>query len=84
MDTQKDVLRILDEVLSLGGRAVASFNRDTELLGAIPELDSMAVVSLIGGLEDRFGLSIDDDEIDGATFATVGSLTDFVSAKLAG
>lgn len=83
MDTQKDVLRILDEVLSLGGRS-AAFGRETPLLGAIPELDSMAVVSLIGSLEDRLGLIIDDDEIDGATFASVGSLTDFVSAKLAG
>jgi len=27
---------------------------------------------------------VDDDDIDGATFATVGSLVDFVSAKQAG
>jgi acyl carrier protein len=83
MEVQKEVLRVLDEVLSLGGRASA-FNRDTHLIGAIPELDSMAVVALITTLEERFGLVVDDDDIDGGTFATVGSLTDFVSAKLAG
>ena len=82
MDTQKQVLRILDEVLSLNGRSGA-FDRNTQLLGAIPELDSMAVVSLITSLEDQLGVMVDDDEIDGETFATVGSLTDFVSAKLA-
>jgi acyl carrier protein len=54
------------------------------LLGAIPELDSMAVVSLITSLEEQLGLTVDDDEIDGETFATVGSLTDFVAGKLAG
>ncbi len=83
MDVTQEVLRILDEVLSLNGRSNA-FTPDTPLLGAIPELDSMAVVTLITSLEDQLGLVVDDDDIDGSTFATVGSLTEFVSGKLAG
>ena len=79
MDIQPQVLKALDEVLSLGGRT-ASFSRETHLLGAIPELDSMAVVSLLTALEDRFGITIDDD-VDGGTFATVGSVVDFVAGK---
>ena len=75
-------MRVVDEVLSLNGRS-AAFTRDTPLLGAIPELDSMAVVTLITSLEEQFGLTVDDDDLDGSTFATVGSLSDFVSAKLA-
>jgi acyl carrier protein len=82
MDVTKEVGRVLDEVLSLNGRA-ASFTRDTHLLGAIPELDSMAVVSLLTTLEERFGIAIDDDAIDGDTFRTFGTLTDFVSERLA-
>ena len=82
MNISQEVLRVVDEVLSLKGRT-ATFTRDTPLLGAIPELDSMAVVTLITTLEEQFGLVVDDDDIDGATFATVGSLTDFVSSKLA-
>ncbi|MDM4764902.1 phosphopantetheine-binding protein [Pelomonas sp. SE-A7] len=82
MQIETHVLRILDEVLSLDGRS-AGFDRNTHLLGAIPELDSMAVVSLITGLEEQLGIVVDDDDIDGATFATVGSLVDFVTAKLA-
>jgi acyl carrier protein len=82
LDIAKEVLRILDEVLSLNGRA-AAFTPQTPLLGAIPELDSMAVVTLITTLEEQFGLTVDDDDIDGATFETVGSLTEFVSGKLA-
>jgi acyl carrier protein len=81
LDITKEVHRILDEVLSLDGRSVA-FTRDTPLLGAIPELDSMAVVTLITTLEEQLGLVVDDDDIDGTTFATVGTLTDFVSDKL--
>ena len=81
MNIAQEVLRVVDEVLSLNGRT-ATFTRNTPLLGAVPELDSMAVITLITSLEDQFGLVVDDDDINGATFATVGSLTDFVSAKL--
>jgi acyl carrier protein len=83
MDVTQEVKAVLDEVLSLNGRS-AAFTRETHLLGAIPELDSMAVVSLITRLEEHFGLTVDDDDMDGSTFATVGSLVDFVDAKLAG
>lgn len=82
MNIQKEVLSLLDEILSLNGRA-ACFTADTPLLGAIPELDSMAVVALLAQFEERLGFVIDDDEIDGGTFATVGSLVQFVNKKLA-
>ena len=81
MDIKKEVLAILDEVLSLNGRA-ASFELDTALLGAVPELDSMAVVGVINLMEERFDFFVEDDEIDGATFATVGTLVEFIQGKL--
>lgn len=81
MKVLEELLAVLDEVLSLGGRS-AAFDRQTALLGAVPELDSMAVVTLISSLEERFGITVDDDDIDGDTFATVGALADFVAAKL--
>ena len=80
--TENAVLQMLDQVLSLDGRST-TFTRDTHLMGAIPELDSMAVVALVTSIEEQFGLIVDDDEIDGSTFATVGSLFDFVQGKLA-
>jgi acyl carrier protein len=73
------VIQVLDEVLALGGRGL-QFNRQTPLLGAVPELDSMAVVALITTLEERLGIELPDDEIDASAFASVGALTDFVSA----
>ena len=82
MDVFNEVIRVVDEVLSLGGRS-KSFTRSTHLLGAVPEFDSMAVVALIGALEEQFGINVSDDEIDGQTFLTFGSLADFVAVKLA-
>jgi acyl carrier protein len=48
----------------------------------VPELDSMAVASVLTSLEERFGFTIHDDEIDGSTFETVGSLVSYVRGKL--
>lgn len=80
MPLTDQVLAVLDEVLSLGGRS-ATFGPDTYLRGAIPELDSMAVVSLIAALEDRFGFVLNEDEITNDTFATVGTLVSFVGRQ---
>ena len=81
LDTRGNVLALLDDVLSLKGRA-ARFRDDTPLLGSIPELDSMAVASVLTSLEERFGIAINDDEIDASTFSTVGSLVAFVGSKI--
>lgn len=76
------VLEILETELALNGRA-AAFTADTPLLGALPELDSMAVIGLINAMQERFGFYIEDDEIDGSAFATVGAMVGFVENKLA-
>ena len=56
--------------------------RDTLLFGNLPELDAMAVATVLTALEDRFGILIDDDEVTGDLFESLGTLADFVSAKL--
>lgn len=82
MKILENVLCILDEVLSLNGRAVSTFDRKTPLIGALPELDSMAAVGLINELENHFGLTFQDEELSGAAFANVGSLCDLVTCTL--
>jgi acyl carrier protein len=81
LDVEKEVIGTIGRVLDLGQRASA-LTRETPLLGSIPELDSMAVATLITSLEEHFGFVIEDDEIDGTVFSTVGSLVDFVNEKL--
>jgi acyl carrier protein len=83
MKLTQDVLNLLDEVLNLQGRAQA-FTTDTPLLGAVAELDSLAVIELLGALQQRFGFQLHDDELDGSLFATVGSLVAFVRDKTRG
>jgi acyl carrier protein len=78
----EEVKTLLTDVLNLGPVG-ASLTADSPLLGALPELDSMAVVGVIAALEDRFGIVVDDDDISASTFATVGSLADFVAQKSA-
>ena len=80
LDVHAEVVRVLEETLNLKGGTRMPV--DAPLLGAVPELDSMAVVTVITTLEERFGFSVDDDEIDGTIFATVGSLVEFVRSKL--
>ena len=79
----EEVKTILGDVLSLSDATKLALLPESALLGSIPELDSMAVVHLITALEDQFGIVVDDDEIDASTFATLGSLADFVAQKSA-
>lgn len=81
VNLEKEVLMILDTTLGLRGRGLA-FVPETRLLGALPEFDSMAIVNLVTGLEERFGVRVDDDEIEGRLFATVASLLAFVQHKV--
>lgn len=55
---------------------------DTPLLGSLPEFDSMAVATVIAGLEDRFDIIIEDDDLSVEVFETVGSLCALVDEKL--
>ncbi len=81
MNVAAELKSILGEVLSLGSRA-DRLTDQTALLGSLPELDSMAVVSVITTIEERFGVVVGDDEISAETFATFGALRHFVDEKL--
>ncbi|MBW4329533.1 acyl carrier protein [Stakelama sp. CBK3Z-3] len=81
VEVEKTVRATLGDVLGLTPERVASFDDETPLFGALPELDSMAVAGLLTELEDRLGILIDDDDIDGETLETFGALTRFASAK---
>ncbi|MCB1625977.1 MAG: hypothetical protein KDI32_15385 [Pseudomonadales bacterium] len=73
---------LLRDTLQLGDRA-ALLDETSPLLGAIAELDSMAVVGVLTAAEDEFGIVIDDDDVSADTFATLGSLAAFFDSKIA-
>jgi len=76
-----EVVGIVRETLQLNGES-GRLTAESPLLGAIPEFDSMAVVTVLTAIEEQFGIAIDDDEVDAEIFATVGTLTEFVEQKL--
>ncbi len=81
MSTFDEVKKTVVAVLQLKGDA-ADLNPKSHLLGAIPELDSMSVVTILTMLEDSYGFCIEDDEVDGDVFETLESLTAFIDRKL--
>ena len=74
----RDLLR---DVLGISQERVDTFDADTPLFGALPELDSMAVASLLTEMEDRLDILIEDDDIDGETFETFGTLVAFARTR---
>ncbi|MCP5160725.1 MAG: acyl carrier protein [Hahellaceae bacterium] len=80
MNVREVVLSLVADTLQLDG--TSQWDDETQLLGAIPEFDSMAVVNIITAIEENFGVTVDDDEISADTFENVGALVAFVAAKL--
>ena len=80
--TLNEVKSVLVATLGIEDRA-ASIDASTELFGGIPELDSLAVLELVTAIEDKFGITIEDEEFGGEIFETLGSLTEFVRGKSA-
>lgn len=78
--TLDEVRSVLIETLGVEDRA-GTLNASTQLLGSLPELDSMAVVELIVALEGRFGISVDETDVTADVFETLGSLAAFVDSQ---
>ena len=72
---------LLADVLGLGEARAAALTEDSGLFGELPEFDSMAVATVLTEMEDRLGILIDDDEIDGEIFETYGNLLAFSLRK---
>ncbi len=81
IDTDAVLRRILADVLGLAPVRVRAFHAETGLFGHLPELDSMAVAGLLTEIEDRIGIVVEDDEVDGEMLGTYGALLAFVEAK---
>ncbi len=76
------VRSVLVDVLGLSPARTDALDGDSGLFGTLPELDSMAVANLLTELEDRLGIIIEDDELDGEMLESFGSLTRFLEAKV--
>jgi acyl carrier protein len=80
-EIEATVRHVLHDVLGLSEDRVRRFDATTGLFGHLPELDSMAVATFLTEIEDRLGIVIEDDEVDGDMLATFGSLVAYLDAK---
>ena len=83
-ETDLVLRQVLQDVLGLAPARTAAFDAATGLFGHLPELDSMAVAGLLTEIEDRLGIVIEDDEVDGEMLETYGALLGFVEGKRGG
>jgi acyl carrier protein len=81
-DSEVTLRALLSDTLGLGPARIDTFQSDTELFGALPEFDSMAVATLLTGLEERLAILIEDDDVEAEDFATFGTLLAFVRRKI--
>ena len=81
MSLDSELQAILAEALNIDKQDLG-LSRETRLFGGIPEFDSMAVVTILTAVEERFGFVIDDDEVDASIFETIGTLAEFVESKI--
>ncbi|NLS27005.1 hypothetical protein S2M10_19950 [Sphingomonas sp. S2M10] len=84
LDIETTVRGVLRDVLGLSDDRVAAFDENTPLFGALPELDSLAVAGVLTEIEDRLGILIEDDEVDGEMLESFGTLTRFAAQKVLG
>lgn len=74
---------LLAEVLGLPRKRIDAFDAGTELFGALPEFDSLAVATLLTGLEEKLHILIEDDDVEAEDFMTFGRLLAFAERKVA-
>ena len=80
MSLEVELKQLLQDCLQLD--EVAQWDADTEILGAVPEFDSMAIVTVLTQVEENYGVMIEDDEVSAEVFETLGSLATFVAEKI--
>jgi acyl carrier protein len=73
-DVEDTVRSLLVDVLGLAKSRVAKFDDETELFGALPEFDSMAVATLLTEMEERLGILIEDEDVEAEDLMSLGRL----------
>ncbi len=74
-----EILQVIREQLAERGIDADKVTLDADLQGDLG-LDSLDVVELTTGIEERFGIEIPDSELEG--LATVGDATELIQQKV--
>ena len=81
MSNTANILQELQSILSsvMPNYQADYWKEDTALFGALPEFDSMAIVTLITEMEMRFDVEVDDEDISEENFASVGTVIELIA-----
>ena len=82
MDCVALARQIVKASLQLGDEA-NSFDENTQLLGGLPEFNSLTITNIITEIEMQLDCEVEDSELSAEIFETLGTLADFISAKAA-
>jgi acyl carrier protein len=75
----QEILQAMRDHLGARGLETAAIVPEAELLGDL-DLDSLDTVELTLGLEERFGIEVPDEELEGLT--TIGDAVLLIESKL--
>ena len=81
-DLKPRIKELLIEMLFLDGVKPETIG-DDDVLEETLGVDSVALFQVIAGLEENFGIRIEDKDFDAERFATVAGIEQFVQEKLA-
>jgi acyl carrier protein len=72
---------IVKSCLQLGER-VNQFDEHTQLMGALPEFNSLTITTMVAEIETELDCTIEDYELSAEIFETLGSLAAFIDSKM--
>jgi acyl carrier protein len=84
--SQHEILENLKKVLIEGlgiESAYGSLSEQTSFFEGGLSFDSVAIVELIGAVEDSFDIQFDDDDLRTSTFENLGTLAQVIAKQLA-
>lgn len=82
MSSRAQIVQGVTEVIgAVVLREIEVTNENASLFDDL-NLDSTSILEVLLGLEDHFRIEVDPDELDVESFRTIGSLTDYVQARL--
>ena len=79
MALEDEIVELVAKVLALSPERRTKLTAESPLIGAIPELDSMAVLDLLHAIEAQYEVTIDDESITSDRFASIQTLATWVA-----
>lgn len=81
MDSVSLAKELIKSCLQLGEQ-VDLFDESTPLLGELPEMNSLTIMTMVNAIEEELDAEISDTELSAEIFETLGSLAQFIETKM--